>query len=614
MMRRRLLVTAAVTSVVATTVAMLVIFTGKSEKSHAAAGNTVYTVASGNWNSGKIWNTGQVPGSEDSVVIHHDVKLNTSFTIGGKKPGALFVKGGQLTGTAGNTINMSTGSRFYINDKVQIPTIKFWDEPCYIWVGDNGTLNTTTDFLPEKTKALIENHGEIIVDGNMKLNGRFYNYKTFKVKGEVMLNSAYFYNVKKDAYTYIGGRVDLNASEFRNDGAGSTIIINNSLTINGTGTSGGVGNEGNLILSNPKSTFTINKGSVKNTGYLTVEGNVTLNGNSSSTPFINDRNIVVKGNWLSYGYSYIESHDTFMVMGTMTTGSDFVLAKNGYLLSKGDLTFAINSGSKFTNKGGYIEAQSNFLNDWNNEYEGFGGGIIVSGKSLNRGVFKGKTDFCDKSGTGKFDDNKGKVDLQVSYCNFVPPAPLPVKLVNFSGVRTEQGVLLKWETASEENNDRFEVQRSANGADWRTIGVVKGNGTTQIAQQYSFVDRSPSDGLAYYRLHQIDFNGADEYHKVISVQPGMGAAGNEASFSAKLYPNPAPANGKVSVEINAPEADKVTVQLLSMAGIEVSRVNKNVDKGQNVTDLSLDGLQPAIYLVRVTYRGNVATQRLMIAR
>ncbi|MFQ3598963.1 MAG: hypothetical protein SNJ66_11570, partial [Chloroherpetonaceae bacterium] len=83
---------------------------------------------------------------------------------------------------------------------------------------------------------------------------------------------------------------------------------------------------------------------------------------------------------------------------------------------------------------------------------------------------------------------------------------LPVELTSFTARKSEQGVELAWQTASEQNNAGFEVERKSEGATWNTLGFVRGNGTTTEAQSYSFLDNSAS-GKVQYRLKQVDFDG-----------------------------------------------------------------------------------------------------------
>ncbi|GEM_PF-4150300 len=110
--------------------------------------------------------------------------------------------------------------------------------------------------------------------------------------------------------------------------------------------------------------------------------------------------------------------------------------------------------------------------------------------------------------------------------------PLPVEMLYFLGFQEAESVILNWATATEINNDHFEVQRSIDGQEWQVIGIVDGFGTTSTQQDYSFIDTDPEIGIAYYRLRQVDFDGVFEYSSIVQVNYRF------EDFSFNIYPNP----------------------------------------------------------------------------
>jgi hypothetical protein len=112
-------------------------------------------------------------------------------------------------------------------------------------------------------------------------------------------------------------------------------------------------------------------------------------------------------------------------------------------------------------------------------------------------------------------------DIQVTYNSGAPVGftctPTPVKLLSFTAEKASQNVLLKWSTASEKNNDYFTVERSADGIHFEQIGTVKGRGTSNATNYYTFDDYSSYNGSVYYRLKQVDFDGKYEYSPVTYV-------------------------------------------------------------------------------------------------
>jgi hypothetical protein len=116
--------------------------------------------------------------------------------------------------------------------------------------------------------------------------------------------------------------------------------------------------------------------------------------------------------------------------------------------------------------------------------------------------------------------------LAVTNCN-----PLPVELLTFTGKMINGTVVLNWTTVMERNNQKFIIERSSNSSDWEAIGEVAGAGNVTTLTNYSFIDYTPLDGTSYYRLRQVDIDGAFAYSNVALLQ----TAGDQ---SVSISPNP----------------------------------------------------------------------------
>ena len=182
--------------------------------------------------------------------------------------------------------------------------------------------------------------------------------------------------------------------------------------------------------------------------------------------------------------------------------------------------------------------------------------------------------------------------------------PLPVELLSFEGKTTTEGIALNWATASEKNNDKFEVQRSKDGHSFETIGTVKGNGTTASQQAYNFTDKRPASGLNYFRLRQVDFDGTADFSKVITVNANVKG---EKAFT--LYPNPA-TNGEFNVRIT-PTNEPVTLQVMDLSGkILHTREVKNTSE-VNINGNAI-GMKPGLYLISLKAGKNVSVEKLIM--
>lgn len=112
---------------------------------------------------------------------------------------------------------------------------------------------------------------------------------------------------------------------------------------------------------------------------------------------------------------------------------------------------------------------------------------------------------------------------------------LPVEMLYFTGTALGNSILLQWATATEINNSHFEIERQDAEGIWQIIGIKDGSGFSNTLQSYQFLDPQPLPGVNYYRLRQIDFDGAFEYSRVIALSSENRLGKSEL----KMYPNPA---------------------------------------------------------------------------
>ena len=140
--------------------------------------------------------------------------------------------------------------------------------------------------------------------------------------------------------------------------------------------------------------------------------------------------------------------------------------------------------------------------------------------------------------------------------------PLPVTLTEFTAKAVRNlDAALAWATASELNNDHFDVERSFDGATYARIGQVAGSGSTTAAHTYAFADAGvgrTATGPVYYRLRQVDATGTSSYSPVRTISFGAAAP------SLAVYPSPAASS--TTLDLSLLPAGTYQVTLLDATG------------------------------------------------
>ena len=188
--------------------------------------------------------------------------------------------------------------------------------------------------------------------------------------------------------------------------------------------------------------------------------------------------------------------------------------------------------------------------------------------------------------------------------------PLPVELSAFSAVWTQSGVALAWRTESERNNAGFHVQHEHEGV-FHDIGFVKGNGTTDIRTEYSFIDAGPfAAGIEAYRLLQVDTDGTTELSSVLRV-----ATGDVAQPSLQLRVLPQPARDVLTLRYIAPVGGDTRVTLADLLGRTVrSTYDVFETPGHRTASFDTGDLPAGTYVLTVALNGTIERRTVILAR
>ena len=114
--------------------------------------------------------------------------------------------------------------------------------------------------------------------------------------------------------------------------------------------------------------------------------------------------------------------------------------------------------------------------------------------------------------------NANGCGTQTRFFNIITGGALPIELLSFTGEADRNNSILSWSTATEHNNERFEIWRSRSGYDWTLAGTVPGAINSTIKLDYTYIDKDlPYLEFYYYKLNQVDLDGANEFSNAIAI-------------------------------------------------------------------------------------------------
>lgn len=204
-----------------------------------------------------------------------------------------------------------------------------------------------------------------------------------------------------------------------------------------------------------------------------------------------------------------------------------------------------------------------------------------------------------------FDNNTGEGSMAIDNFRLFQTIALPVTLASFEAVKEKGTAALHWTTQTEADNLGFDIQRSADGKTYQTIGHVAskaahGNSTQRLS--YNFQDKAPTDGMNFYRLAEKDKQDRIVYSDVRSLNFNKNADFN-------CYPNPV--HTQLTVKYNSEKDEQVNFKITDVMGKVVLSRAINMHKGFNEATMDMAALSSGIYnITLVSHSGVVYTSRV----
>jgi len=201
----------------------------------------------------------------------------------------------------------------------------------------------------------------------------------------------------------------------------------------------------------------------------------------------------------------------------------------------------------------------------------------------------------------------GEQDVYYSY--ITDTTIVPVEFLSFTASSNGKEVSLNWSTATELNNQLFEVQRSFEGSEFAMVGSVYGKGTTTERQDYIYRDKIPADGKYFYRLKQIDYLGRYEYSDIIEIELRV----FNSFLLEQNFPNPF--NPTTTIGYGIKEKSEVKIAVLNAIGEEMALlVNEEKEAGYHTVGFNAANLPSGVYFYQLRAGSFVQTKKMILLK
>lgn len=169
---------------------------------------------------------------------------------------------------------------------------------------------------------------------------------------------------------------------------------------------------------------------------------------------------------------------------------------------------------------------------------------------------------------------------------------LAVEFAYFEGYQSKNEIVIEWITETESSNDYFEIEHGNDGRTFKYVEKIDGAGTSLDANVYKYVHRFPTNGLNYYRLKMVEFDGTITYSKVITLEI-------ESEVIINIFPTTV--DTELNVKLFEAVDENTTISIFSSTGKNIA--NYQIGVGDNSLQIPTANLIAGIYYIKIKLQG-----------
>jgi hypothetical protein len=177
-------------------------------------------------------------------------------------------------------------------------------------------------------------------------------------------------------------------------------------------------------------------------------------------------------------------------------------------------------------------------------------------------------------------------------------SPLPIEFIDVSAICKQGKIIIKWNTASEQNSNYFTLEKSVDGVNFISVATIMASHNSNTVKNYSIIDNDITLETMFYRISETDYNGKINYSQSIAINPC-------SSDNIVIYND----NG-ININITAISDETYNIEVYNVLGQKISEQINNIFIGDNKIKLN-NNLASAMYIIKVYNKTNILTKKII---
>jgi hypothetical protein len=579
------------------------------------------------WNNCRNWSDGQIPGSGTNVV------LNQTSSNDCRIVGAVMCNSLQIVSNDSNTPDLI--------------------------IEGSGSLSVTNNITIHKSAGI--NTIKLIMNGTAQLNCNNLTLTGIN-SGQ---GNALFVNESENSQTTIRGNLTINQGGKILLSDGNPLTNDASIQLQGNFTNNGLSSdfEGDLstliftgvapqiiscpegqvipklVVNNPNpialilnSSIQIEKSLQLTNGCIDLNGNDLILGTQSNHIELTGQNenayvLVWKGADNGKVIHQVRStnHEYFFPIGDLNDYTPFSVTINTAVLVNANISATMTpmahpekgTSTAYLNRYWTIEPSGVLNPEYEVNYNYADTDVTGDPASLHPAKFN--TVGWQSSNQSASKNRKGNGSVNISqrklnwaglnsfseFTAFGDGSPLPVELLLFHAEPLDEHVEIKWMTASEINNDFFMIQRSVDAVNFSDLERVEGAGNSTVIRKYTTMDKQPLNGISYYRLKQVDFNGTTSYSDIVPVRFN----GEEVIRIDELIPDAGQL--QIRFRLRNPSDNQAQITIFDAGGKNVYQSSPSAAARNWQGEINIGDLPKGVYIVSFRIKGQSINRKFV---